>query len=647
MIGHHMRRIARSGPTDVAPLALHAGPLELSFDPGIAFIRQIRWEGREILRAIYGAVRDRNWQTIPPRISRISLQQDHNSFELSFRARCKNPEVHFTWEGRIAGTADGEIRFEFSGEAKRDFWRNRVGLCVLHPIAGCAGAKCRIIHPDGSRLDTRFPRLVSPNQPFLDVKTIGHQIVPGVFTECAFEGEVFETEDQRNWTDTSFKTYGTPLSRPFPVLLQRGARVQQVVTFRVIDKRPTKPARRRKAAARPEAPEVVTLEVNFDRLRGKPRVGFGVAAEQGPPCRAAHDLLLALQPAHLRVDCRLMTKDWRQRLEQAMEQGRRLATDLHVAIHVGDSAREELTALRAASTGLGLQPALWLVFHEHQKCTAPDWVMLAREILGPVAPRAQFAAGTDFNFAELNRARPPADADWLPCFSINPQVHSRDDLSLMENLDAQGEVARSARAFSRQSPVISPVTLLPRQNPDATSAEPNKSAPPADARQASWFGAAWTFGSLATLTSAGRVHSLTYFETHGPRGLVTGGRQPGLFPVYHVFAGYAGLVRLARVEPAVGNTRQRVAVLAGVTKAGRRVVWLANLTRETALVDLDVHPRFRAASVIELSAAAMPGLASDPESWWKKAPPRRLGTKSPSVELSAHALARVELEELT
>ena len=32
-----------------------------------------------------------------------------------------------------------------------------------------------------------------------------------------FNGETFEMEDQRNWTDASFKTYCTPLSLPYPI----------------------------------------------------------------------------------------------------------------------------------------------------------------------------------------------------------------------------------------------------------------------------------------------------------------------------------------------------------------------------------------------------------------------------------------------
>ena len=47
-------------------IALKAGPLELIFEPKSAWVRQVRFEKREVVRAIYGAVRDRNWRTVLP-----------------------------------------------------------------------------------------------------------------------------------------------------------------------------------------------------------------------------------------------------------------------------------------------------------------------------------------------------------------------------------------------------------------------------------------------------------------------------------------------------------------------------------------------------------------------------------------------------
>ena len=49
-----------------------------------------------------------------------------------------------------------------------------------------------------------------------------------------FAGDVFEMEDQRNWTDASYKTYCTPLALPFPVEIPEGARISQSVTLTLI-----------------------------------------------------------------------------------------------------------------------------------------------------------------------------------------------------------------------------------------------------------------------------------------------------------------------------------------------------------------------------------------------------------------------------
>ncbi len=54
-----------------AAIALRAGPLELLFEPKSAWVRQVRFENREVVRAIYGAIRDRNWATVLPVASRL------------------------------------------------------------------------------------------------------------------------------------------------------------------------------------------------------------------------------------------------------------------------------------------------------------------------------------------------------------------------------------------------------------------------------------------------------------------------------------------------------------------------------------------------------------------------------------------------
>ena len=86
---------------------------------------------------------------------------------------------------------------------------------------------------DGRREETHFPRLVSPHQPFLDVRALSHEVAPGVEAEVRMDGDTFETEDQRNWSDASFKTYCTPLARPDPADIGEGTAVRQWVSLRL------------------------------------------------------------------------------------------------------------------------------------------------------------------------------------------------------------------------------------------------------------------------------------------------------------------------------------------------------------------------------------------------------------------------------
>ena len=44
-----------------------------------------------------------------------------------------------------------------------------------------------------------------------------------------FSGDLFELEDQRNWTDASYKIYGPQLALGFPLHATDGQRFEQVI----------------------------------------------------------------------------------------------------------------------------------------------------------------------------------------------------------------------------------------------------------------------------------------------------------------------------------------------------------------------------------------------------------------------------------
>src|SRR5690606_30044969 len=109
---------------------------------------------------------------------------------------------------------------------------NRAGFCILHP-ASATGLPCIIEHSNGSLEKTSFPDEIMPSQPFFDVSSIVYEPTADLEVSVRMSDEVFETEDQRNWTDASFKTYCRPLSRPFPYTLRKGTSFTQEIVVSV------------------------------------------------------------------------------------------------------------------------------------------------------------------------------------------------------------------------------------------------------------------------------------------------------------------------------------------------------------------------------------------------------------------------------
>jgi hypothetical protein len=503
-------------------LHLRAGPLEMDFDPATGWLRRVRLGGREALRAVYPAVRDRFWNTLPNAISNLSVKKDGGAFRVAFDAECRQGPIDFAIRGEIVGTPDGTVTYRFDGVARSTFLRNRIGLCVLHPVAGCAGEPCEVGHADATE-DTVFPLDISPHQPFHDVRSITHAVAPGVRLEVRFTGDTFETEDQRNWTDASYKTYPTPLALPFPVEVPAGTAIDQSVTLRLIGASAAAPA--------VEAAEPVVAP-GGRQLPRLPAIGFG--ASDRPLTPPEIESLRALRPAHLRVDLTPSEDDTAERLRATATQATELGTGLEVAVLLDADPEGELKRL-AEVVRAGRPPVRsWLVCKGIKGVSGAAELELARRHLGELTPAARFGVGTNLYFTEWNRARPPlGEADEVG-FSVNPQVHAFDDESVIETLDGQSEVAANAvRLASGRGVVVTPVTLRPRFNPNGSDG--SHPLAEADPRQWTPFAAAWVLGSVRRLAG---VTSLTYFEAAGPRGLVDGDR---VSPAYQVFADLAGV----------------------------------------------------------------------------------------------------------
>ncbi len=435
---------------------LRAGPLTMLFEAGD--LRYISLGSRELVRRIYGAVRDHEWKTIRPVFSSLAVDAATDSFHIRYQAEHRDGDVDFVWQATITGDANGVVTFAFSGEARSTFLKNRIGLCTLHPMRECAGLPARARHAGGAESDVTFPGLVSVEQPvigFSDLRGLSYDAGAGARVELTFEGDIFETEDQRNWIDASYKTYSTPIAEPRPATVHAGTRIEQQVTVRLVATSPSLPVRASTSA------RTVELEVVDDSsVRRMPAIGFGM--ESGAELESADQIerLLAIRPAHLRVDLDL-TADWRPKLARGLALCRRLGCGLEAAIDLTIASGAELQRLRGElATDVSLKRVL--VYAAGSPSTTPDVLHLAREQLGASTSVPEIGVGTRMDLYQIHLFPPPASP--LLTWTMNPQAHSWDVTSLSETPPAAGEQVRTVLGRHRDARVaVGPVTLGPRE----------------------------------------------------------------------------------------------------------------------------------------------------------------------------------------
>jgi hypothetical protein len=615
-----------AGPAEVhaAPelaVPLRAGPLRLVFDRGE--LRWIRLGEREILRGIYLAVREEGWATVPAELEDLEIEAEPEAFRIRFLARHRRGRVGFDWMGRIQGDADGRITCSMDGAAVSTFRRNRIGFCVLHPAEACAGRPCIVETVDGDRASSAFPSLVAPHQPFRNVRAILHEVTPGVEVEVRMEGETFETEDQRNWSDASFKTYGTPLHLPCPVEVAEGTRLAQSVTVRLfgVTSEPVRAAAATVPGALPRkrnSAEPVIVRVGRTGGFARPSLGLG-GAGLGLLGAADAERLRSIGLDHVRADLRPGAPGWEAGLERAVADARTLDTPLELALFLPDDPRAVLRDLARRAEALRPQVACWLLFAS-DGTTADGFAVLGREALGGAFPAALFGGGTDGHFAELNRRRPSRRGLDRLVFALLPQVHAFDEATMVENIASLRAMADTARGFAGEIPLgISPVTLRTRVDPrPASSRGEGEPSLTDDPRQAAPFAAAWTLGFLAAAAEAG-FDALTFFELSGARGVTDSGTA---FPLLHALADVAALPG-AVVLPARSRRPERVQVLA-LRSGGQARLFLANVTAEP-------HP---------VRVEGLAGQARRAE-LGQTSPGEEVG---PEVELAPHEVARLDFE---
>jgi hypothetical protein len=485
---------------------------------------------------------------------------------------------------------------------------------VLHP-ASAAGVPLQIAHTDGALEETAFPWYISPGQVAFNIRRLRHTPLPGLEVDCTLQAELphdplgkFEMEDQRNWSDASFKTYVASLHDPWPYLLQAGASFAQSVHVEVHDGRSVSPDT---AAVRQNKHAITFGSANGHVM---PQTGMGVPLALAAMRPEERQCVLALKPAWLVAE--VDAADPPGMLAQlAALQALALACGALVQLDVmcaeGDTPDASAQRVAQACLQSGLQPcairacpAVYLRSYQPmdnwpQGASLEDYARAFAQRF----PEARIGGGMLTYFTELNRKRQSAVSLDFIGHSTCPLVHAADDLSVMQTHGSLVSILASVRrVWPDLGYRLGPVTLGMQRNPYGLSVAANPAQirlamAQDDPRHHAAFGAAWIAGYAAAVVEGG-LELLSFNHSHG----VSGPLLPQGHPDWHAGACIPAWRVQAVLAHAAGcalhhltGLPQGVAGIGWQASSGRREMLLANLGAEA--VDLPLGGNWSGADV--------------------------------------------------
>ena len=572
-----------------APRTLSVGSLEVIYAAGS--LRWVRWKGVEVLRGISFLVRTPGWGTPAASISGLEITEAHTDFSISYNA-------HFGTFGKgvsvticIKGDAVGSLVADATICAEAPFKTNRSGFVILHPLDGFAGTRVRVDHYSAPAQDKTISLQISPGQPVMDIRAITHSPVEGLEVETSFAGDIFEMEDQRNWTDASFKTYNRPINLPYPYVLSPNEIIKQSVTVNV------------HGSGIGILPKPAIDLPKIDK-QCMPRFALPLDTPADAACALRFaELVRCLAPASLLLRVDLSTSDDKRNYKAVTQLMKLTGADLEVQVIFAapDAAglMRELKTLSGIMANAGISVARISAFSKideqsfqpsDDRPQNPSEATIA-DALCLYFPKATKIGGTPAFFTELNRKRLATSLWEGMTFATSPLVHAADDASVMETLESLSHVMYSANTLANGLPIsVGPVGIGMRLNPYGSA--PVKNDPLAreemaahDPRQRGFFAAAWIVGYLTRIAPFS-VERFAFGAPTGPFGLISDKQvyarpvwddlgEGELYPLYHVtrWIAAAGGARLLRAE-----THNDIACLVW-KHDGHRSALIANLSK--------------------------------------------------------------------
>ena len=463
---------------------------DFTFDLARAAVRNVRYRNVQIIDLLYTAIRPWDWSTLDP---------DEHSEDVTVTGDiCK-----ITIKDLFAGALDARTEITISKDNKftvayelrglAEYSVNRWGICFCLNSADWMGSS---VQSQGN--EYKLPAAISP-QRVIDGVTQGlfpaanqmHFIAPDNRSiKVNSTGKVLEAEDQRNWTDNTYKIYSGSLSEPRPYVASAGSVWSQSVTFEI------NPL----SKSVPDGSKIVVKEI--DSL---PSIGLQFNTDPLLPADTLDTAFILLDIDHIRINEESLSA---QKINRVSTNG--LIVE---------------AALLSSNSGADLHRE---IEHLNKQIPAGSRILIQREgreiveekDLPPNKSLSSFIPGTDAYLVDLHRNK--YNFGESISYSMVPTLHSSDTETIFKTLHTQAESINFAQEFLAPQVLISPITFSTRGNPETGHSRDqriNFANPEMALRIRTIEGAAWTLGSIFALASAG-AFSGTWHELFGEYGVI-------------------------------------------------------------------------------------------------------------------------------
>ena len=463
---------------------------DFTFDLARAAVRNVRYKNVQIIDLLYTAIRPWDWSTLDPDEHSEDVKVTGDTCVITIKdlfagALDARTEITISTNNKIT------VNYELRGLA--EYSVNRWGICFCLNSADWMGST---VHSQGNQY--QLPAAISP-QRVVDGITQGlfpagnqmHFVAPDNRSiKVNSTGKVLEAEDQRNWTDNSYKIYSGSLSEPRPYVASAGSAWSQSVTFEI--DLPSKQVA--------DGSKIVVKEIE-----SLPSIGLQFNTDSLLPTDALNTALFFLDIDHIRVNEESLTA---QKINTVSANGLIVEAAL-LSSHSGEKLHQDIA-------------------HLNKQIPAGSRILIQREgreivehlDLPPNKSLSSFIPGTDAYLVDLHRNK--YNFGESISYSMVPTLHSSDTETIFKTLYTQAESINFAQEFLAPQVLISPITFSTRGNPETGHSREqriNFASPEMALRVRTIEGAAWTLGSIFALASAG-AYSGTWHELFGEYGVI-------------------------------------------------------------------------------------------------------------------------------